>query len=1280
MAQSGNGVAHIAVIAHGAGIGGIAFLSTGGLGHNSLIGVGHHFHFMGFGLITMDAASLVLTLFGAGGSLHLRPGAEGMTLGSNDVVNIVITAHGAGISGIAFLSTGGLGHNRLIRMGDLFQLAGLGIATDRANPLLLTHFDAGRCLGLEPIAEGMLGLGDFLALFQNHTTFTDGIASVAGCLTGRCLGILHMGHAGMGFGVHRQDLHMGFAAISTGKLLFTGRAAGGSLGHFTLVPLVLADFLGAALLADIIHKDVQLIGVQDNTAVAAADAMTGTILIIGIDQVMLTVGGDDFRLLLTAKAAGVGQQTGLTASLILGSGHPVVTQGRHFIGNVGIATDASIGSIAIFCTGGLGHNSVVRMVEHCDLTGLGITTTRAVSLLLALFRAGGSLDLSPFAKVMAQCIHLIGNIAVAAGTSVSGITALGAGGLGHNSLILVGNHSDVTALDLIAAGAVSLLLALYGAGGSLHLDPFAKVMAQCIHLIGNIAVAADTSVSGISALGAGGLGHNILVLVSDHFHFSGFNLSTSRADALLCTLLGAGRSLGLDPIAEGMSGHGDFLTLFQNHAAFTDSITGVAGGFTGGSHGVFYMGYAGVGFRINLQNIHISFAAEGTSVLLFAGGHAGGGFDYFAVIPLVLADLLGAAQLAYAIYKAMLLLGIEDLTAVATADAMGRTIFIVGVNQVMLAVGRDHLGLSFTTAATDFGQQAVLTASFRLGGDHPIMAQSVHFIFNIGITTGAGIGGVAFLGAGGFGHNSLILVAGHIHFTGLSLVAAGANSLLLALFGAGRCLHLSPFAEVMAQGIHLVVNIAVTAGAGIGSIATLSAGRFGHDRLIGMFDHVHFPGLNMTATLTATLLLTLFGAGRCLHLNPGIKGMAQSRQFVTHITIAAGAGIGSVAILGTGRMGHNSRIAMTGSSHNTGFLQTTALAAALFLTCFRTSGRNCLSPATKVMLSGSRNRLLFPLGFPTTTGTIGHQIIAAVSTTGSILTVFLPSSQHMVTGSRDSLLLGLTAPGAGEPHSTVILTGGLLLYDTFIPGVVTGLGDTAQDLILDVSMAIGIGQALSADNSKNILRGLRILGGICVERSGNTLGIHICHPVIGAGNLHSQVIGRIDKVIHHAAQIHGTAIDAKRNILKVIVGTNDHDSSIGIQYTDRFHNLAKVNGIAHICIDIAFQAAFQVKASELVLGNVLIGDLLEDLIHHGLNLRQIFLANQVNPLFLSNLAYLSGHILAHKEGRAKVTETDGDQISFGHRISIGADGVIDVLNGHLGFRQILIAYIQSICQ
>ena len=433
------------------------------------------------------------------------------------------------------------------------------------------------------------------------------------------------------------------------------------------------------------------------------------------------------------------------------------------------------------------------------------------------------------------------------------------------------------------------------------------------------------------------------------------------------------------------------------------------------------------------------------------------------------------------------------------------------------------------------------------------MAQGIHLVVNIAVTAAAGIGGVAFLRTGGLGHNSLILVVDHIHFTGLSLIAAGANSLLLALFGAGRCLHLSPFAEVMAQGIHLVVNIAVTAGAGIGSIATLSAGRFGHDRLIGMFDHVHFPGLNMTATLTATLLLTLFGAGRCLHLNPGIKGMAQSRQFVTHITIAAGAGIGSVAILGTGRMGHNSRIAMTGSSHNTGFLQTTALAAALFLTCFRTSGRNCLSPATKVMLSGSRNRLLFPLGFPTTTGTIGHQIIAAVSTTGSILTVFLPSSQHMVTGSRDSLLLGLTAPGAGEPHSTVILTGGLLLYDTFIPGVVTGLGDTAQDLILDVSMAIGIGQALSADNSKNILRGLRILGGICVESSGNTLGIHICHPVIGAGNLHSQVIGRIDKVIHHAAQIHGTAIDAKRNILKVIVGTNDHDSSIGIQYTDRFH-------------------------------------------------------------------------------------------------------------------------------
>ena len=83
--------------------------------------------------------------------------------------------------------------------------------------------------------------------------------------------------------------------------------------------------------------------------------------------------------------------------------------------------------------------------------GFEVVTAAAISALLAVFGAGGFLGGVPFAHSVTQRCDVIADIAVTAGTGVSGITLLGAGGGSDcGSIVMIGTvRIDVEEINSI---------------------------------------------------------------------------------------------------------------------------------------------------------------------------------------------------------------------------------------------------------------------------------------------------------------------------------------------------------------------------------------------------------------------------------------------------------------------------------------------------------------------------------------------------------------------------------------------------------------------------------------------------------------------------------------------------------------------------------------------------------------------------------------------------------------------------------------------------------------
>ena len=101
-----------------------------------------------------------------------------------------------------------------------------------------------------------------------------------------------------------------------------------------------------------------------------------------------------------------------------------------------------------------------------NLFGVGITAAAGEGL-NALLGAGGFLGYLG-AVAMTGCIHVVVLVAIAAGTSVGGVTLIGTGRFSYDRIILMTGCGDCLIGSVIANGAVLVgLVTVLGTGGCL---------------------------------------------------------------------------------------------------------------------------------------------------------------------------------------------------------------------------------------------------------------------------------------------------------------------------------------------------------------------------------------------------------------------------------------------------------------------------------------------------------------------------------------------------------------------------------------------------------------------------------------------------------------------------------------------------------------------------------------------------------------------------------------------------------------------------------------------
>ena len=363
---------------------------------------------------------------------------------------------------------------------------------------------------------------------------------------------------------------------------------------------------------------------------------------------------------------------------------------------------------------------------------------------------------------MTQRCDLIGNVGVATGAGVGGITGIHAGGRGHNGLV---------------------------------------VMTQGCNFIAHIGIAAGTGIGGVTGIHAGGRGHNEAVLVTQSSQLlriavtavAGVLDGTGRLAGGIHNFLGVTVTQGCHFISNVAVAAG---------GAGVGSVTGIhAGG--GGHNGLVGMAQSG---DLLLSGLAAVAAGGGNAALLGAGGIHGDGGEVMTkgchdgVDDHIIAAVAGMG-----------------------GEAVGLTGSLGDNGDVIVTQGCHFVGN--VAVAADTGICSV-TGSLAGGGSHNClvgMTQTCHFIGNIAVTAGAGVGGVTSGLAGGGGHNCLIVMTQGCHFVGNVAVAAGAGIGGIAGSDAGGCSH--DGLVLVTQSGNFISNIAVAAdGAGVSGVTGIHTG------------------------------------------------------------------------------------------------------------------------------------------------------------------------------------------------------------------------------------------------------------------------------------------------------------------------------------------------------------------------------------------------------------------------------------------------------------------------
>ena len=256
-------------------------------------------------------------------------------------------------------------------------------------------------------------------------------------------------------------------------------------------------------------------------------------------------------------------------------------------------------------------------------------------------------------------------------------------------------------------------------------------MAQCCHGAVSIAVTAMVAgMGGVAVFGAGGLGHNIGVIMAQCCH-------GAVHIALAAAVAGMG---GVAVFGAGGLGHDIGVIMAQR--------------FYGIVHIALAAALAGIG---------------GVAVL-----GAGGSSDDCII---VMAQGLGGFGV-----------GIAAGSADVSGHAAAGTGCFTDRRLIGMTVCRDGLGIAVAAASAGVGLGAVLGAGSCHHGHLIIMVQRRHGVAHIAVAANrAGIGGVAVLGAGGRRHSGSVAMAGGGNGLGVAVAALGAGIGDGAVLGAGRC-------------------------------------------------------------------------------------------------------------------------------------------------------------------------------------------------------------------------------------------------------------------------------------------------------------------------------------------------------------------------------------------------------------------------------------------------------------------------------------------------------------
>ena len=434
------------------------------------------------------------------------------------------------------------------------------------------------------LAGGSLGLLGGVAVAQSggliaHIAVT-AVAGVGGVAAFGAGGSSHLG--GVAVTQSIDLLGVALAADGAGVGHLTGLGTGGSLGLLAHIVVVAVD------VQDIILLNAVALVPDHPVAVAVSSVLNVGSLVHSAGSIVLGAVEDHGSTLRDDDAVDVvGAVIGVEGSLCAGPAHDGAIVSPDIGMDIGpqpvvLEVNGDVLHVGIRCAAD-GTGAVDEVVTQ-SVDGLGVAVTAGAGIgHLACLGAGGSLSLLAGVAVT-QGGHFVSHIAVAAGAGVSGVAGSGAGGLGDHGGVAVAQSRDALGVA-VAAGAGEGHLTGILAGGSLSLLAGVAV-TQGSHFVSHIAFTAVAGVSGVAGSGAGGLGDHGGVAVVQSRDALGVAVAADRAGVGDHTGLGAGGSLGLlggvvvvalgDLIAE----HQSFVIVHHQsegdlHAAGNEQLVGI---------------------------------------------------------------------------------------------------------------------------------------------------------------------------------------------------------------------------------------------------------------------------------------------------------------------------------------------------------------------------------------------------------------------------------------------------------------------------------------------------------------------------------------------------------------------------------------------------------------------------------------------------------------------------------------------------------------------------------